>query len=80
MSKTDEELDAEAAAEIVVKTTSDEIAIIGDDGYIAMSTADKHLARAIAVRLVELATELPEAPRLLRRPTSVDDELKEMDQ
>jgi hypothetical protein len=80
MSRTDERFDAEAAAEIVVKITSGEIAIIGEEGYIALSTADKYLARAIAVRLVELAAELPEPRRLLRRPTSVDDELQEMDQ
>lgn len=37
---------------------------------------DKHLARAVAARLVELAEQLPEPPRILRRRRDVDDRLR----
>ncbi|MGM1018004.1 MAG: hypothetical protein ACQEW8_10750 [Actinomycetota bacterium] len=37
---------------------------------------DKHLAHAVAARLVKLANELPEPPRILRRHRDVDDQLR----
>ncbi|WP_223626752.1 hypothetical protein [Microbacterium sp. EST19A] len=79
MTTTDEEHNAASAAEIVVElvgASGTEIGILDESGFVALSTADKHLARAIAVRLVELAEKLPEPPRILRRASDIDDQLR----
>jgi hypothetical protein len=71
---TDKELNAESAAEIVVSMDGGrEVGILDEQGDIAMTTGDKHLARAIAARLVELSELLPEPPRLLRRDEDAND-------
>lgn len=54
------------------------VGIIGDSGEVE-APYDEHLARAVAVRLVELAEQLPELPRILRRASDVDDELRSLD-
>lgn len=50
------------------------------DDHPVIMLEDKHEALAVAVRIVELAAELPEPPRVLRRATNVDEQLREMDQ
>lgn len=45
----------------------------------ALMLEDKNPARAVAVRLVELAEQLPEPPRILRRASDIDDELRSLD-
>lgn len=51
------------------------VAIFDTEGRIAQEF-NKDLARAVAVRLVELAQQLPDPPRILRRATDVDDQLR----
>ncbi|AKV86385.1 hypothetical protein AKG07_08810 [Microbacterium sp. CGR1] len=51
------------------------VAIFDTQGRIAQEL-DKNLARVVAVRLVELAQQLPDPPRILRRSTEVDDQLR----
>lgn len=77
---TEEEWNAETAAEIVAvaynpATNKPEHLVILDGGVGVAQELDKHLARAVAVRLVELAEQLPEPPRILRRDSDIDDEL-----
>lgn len=82
MTVTDEQYEADSAAETVVMGFNPEtkrpdfIAILDETGEIAVSTSDKHFARALAVRLVELSAELPDPPRILRRSSDIDDRLR----
>lgn len=82
---TEEQWNQNEAAEIVSVATDAAtkvpmfVAVFDDKGGVAHEL-DKHLARAVAVRLVELAERLPEPPRILRRSTDIDDELKGLDQ
>ncbi|GAA3941962.1 hypothetical protein [Microbacterium soli] len=84
MTITEEQWNTESAADIVVAmknvdTSRPElVGIVGDSGVVEISF-DKHLARAVAVRLVELAELLPEPPRILRRASDIDDGLREVD-
>lgn len=50
-----------------------------DGGERVAHELDKYLARELAVRLVELAAELPEPPRILRRASEVDDILRDLE-
>jgi len=81
---TDEQWNAEEAADIVqlardVNTDRPTEIVILDDAYQAVQWLDKNLARAVAVRLVELAEQLPEPPRILRRASDIDEELRGRD-
>ncbi|MDQ1130241.1 hypothetical protein [Microbacterium sp. SORGH_AS_0888] len=40
---------------------------------------DRDLARALALRLLDLCDDLPEPARPIRRPTSVDEWLRDLD-
>jgi hypothetical protein len=81
MTITDELFNAESAAETIVLAYDiethkpDFIAILDEAGDIAQRV-DKEYARALAVRLVELAQELPVPPRILRRASDIDDQLR----
>lgn len=81
MTITNELFNAESAAETVVLAYDTEthkpdfIAILDEAGDIAQRV-DKEYARALAVRLVELAQELPDPPRILRRASEIDDHLR----
>lgn len=56
------EVDTGQPAEVVILDTFNNVA----------QTFDKHLARAVAVRLVELAALLPEPPRILPRESDLN--------
>ncbi|MBG9887051.1 hypothetical protein ABE10_11030 [Bacillus toyonensis] len=69
---TEEAWNVDAAAEIVqlardVNTGEPMEVLILDTFGVAVQELDKHLARAVAVRLVELAALLPEPPQILPR-------------
>lgn len=84
MTLTEEAWNAEEAADVVdlaidVETKKPlDVVIFDIEGRIAQNL-DKHLARAVAVRLVELAEKLPEPRRILRRVSRIDDDLREVD-
>lgn len=79
---TEEQWNRDSAADCIVLMSidgkPDTVGIIGDSGEVEASY-DKHLARAVAVRLVELAEKLPEPTRILRRASDIDDELRSLD-
>ncbi len=62
---TEEEWNADAAVDVVAIVHTDDapdaIGILDDNGNLAL-IADKNLARAIAVRIVELSAEIPDPP------------------
>jgi len=82
MIPTEEQWNAEEAADIAqiardVNTGQPTEIVLLDDAYQAVQWLDKNLARAVAVRLVELAEQLPEPPRILRRASDVDVALRD---
>ncbi len=88
MSRTEEEWNAEEAQNMVqpardVRTNQIAgIALINlpmPADHPVIMLEDKNLARAVAVRIVELANLLPEPPRILRRSTGINDELRGLD-
>lgn len=85
MTANEEVYAAESAAEVVVLAYDvethkpDFVAILDETGEIAISTADKQFLRALAVRLVDLAQELPDPPRTLRRASGIDDLLRDLE-
>lgn len=81
---TEEQLNAEYAAEIVTILTETEtgkksIAVLSEDCERIVHELDKHAALAVAVRLIELSTQLPAPPRILRRSSEIEDELRDRD-
>ncbi|WP_424937347.1 MULTISPECIES: hypothetical protein [Bacteria] len=82
MTYTEEQWNAACAAEIVqlardVNTGQPMEILILDTFDAPAQELDKHLARAIAVRLVELAEQLPEPPRILRRSSDIDEAFRD---
>lgn len=81
MSMTEEQWNEETAAEIVdiavdpITKKPLFVALFDTENRVAQEL-DKNLARAVAVRLVELAQELPDPPRILRRASDIDDQLR----
>ena len=81
---TDEAWNEAEAAEIVALSRDGDTGapthiVLLDTAEVVALELDKHLARAVAVRLVELAAHLPEPPRILRRASDIDDQLRERD-
>lgn len=77
-------MSAVAATEIAhlayaVETGKPDHIVIVDDANGVAQTLDCELARAVAVRLIELAAELPEPPRPIRRGVEVDERLRGLD-
>lgn len=82
MTITEEQFNREHAEEICVLG----VGPAGPDAVYILDTADdvaqhldKNTATALATRLVELAAQLPEPPRILRRATDVDRHLRALD-
>lgn len=81
---TEDEWNRDAARDYVVLMSDPttgairDIGIIGDSGAPEL-TVGKGLAVAIAARLLEAAAQVPDAPKLLRRPTDVDRRLRALD-
>lgn len=82
--------EAQAAAEIATmcrhidslddyREKPSHIGILDDVHGIVIHELDKPGARALAYRLLQLADELPDPPRILRRPQAVDDHLREQE-
>lgn len=81
MTMTNEQWNSETASEIVdiaidSATKKPLFVILFDTEMRIAHELDKDLARAVAVRLVELAQELPDPPRILRRPADTDEWLR----
>lgn len=81
MTMTEEQWNEETVAEIVdiafdPATKKPLFVMLFDTENRIAQELDKNLARAIAVRLVELAQELPDPPRILRRASDIDDQLR----
>lgn len=84
MPMTEEQWNAESAAEIVqlardVNTGQATEVLVLDTFGVPVQELDKNLARAVAVRLVELAQQLPDPPRILRRDSDVDEQLRDLE-
>lgn len=80
---TEQQWNKEAAEEAVVLMRTEHgaaalVGIVGDSGTVEVAL-DKNLAYAFAARILALAGELPDPPRILRRPTDIDDQLRERD-
>jgi len=78
---TEEQWNANEAADIVQivrdPVTDKALCVVVVDTTDAVAQEfDKNLARAVAVRLVELAALLPDPPRILRRATDIDEQLR----
>lgn len=81
MTMTEEQWNEMAASEIVdiaidPLTRKPMFVVIFDTETRVAHELGKDIAHAVAVRLVELAQQLPDPPRVLRRATDVDDQLR----
>lgn len=83
MTITEEQFTREHAEELcafaIGPSGPDGIFILDLDGRAATEALSKNVATALATRLVELAAQLPEPPRILRRATDVDRHLRALD-
>lgn len=84
MTRTEEQGNADEAEEIVVLLRNVDgspahVSVLDDVEGVPMYELDRNLARAVAYRLLRLADELPEPPRILVRSSDVDERMREQE-
>lgn len=82
MTITEEQWNRDHAADICVLgrgPSGPDIIFILDTASQVAQELDRNTANALAARLIELAEQLPEPPRLLRRAPGVDRHLRALD-